>query len=44
MRWPVIKLIGACVCEDNGEYEGRALCLRWGSVVIELTIARWEAR
>lgn len=44
MRWPVIKVIGACVCEDDGEFEGQALQLRWGPILIELTIARWEAR
>lgn len=44
MSWPVIKIIGTCVCEDDGEFEGRALSFRWGSLLVEITVARWEPR
>jgi len=44
MSWPVIRMLGACVCEDDGEFEGKLLQLRWGRLLIEITVARWEAR
>ena len=42
MSWlPRLRLIGATICERDGESEGTTLQLRWRHWLIELTFARW---
>lgn len=45
MSWrPRVSLIGTCVCEPEGEYEGTTLQIIWLGWVFEIVVARWEAR
>jgi len=38
--WPLLKCFGTVVCEPDGEFEGYALQIRLGAVMVELTLAR----
>lgn len=45
MSWlPRLSVIGTCVCEPEGEYEGKTLQVIWLGWVFEVTIARWKDR
>lgn len=43
MSWlPRYAVFGTCVCEPEGDYEGRTLQLSWLGWVFEFTIAKRE--
>lgn len=40
---PRISLRGHCIAEDDGEFEGTELCLRWGKLQV-LVVVAWRSR
>jgi hypothetical protein len=41
---PRFSMMESCVCEPDGEFEGKVLQIKWLGWVIELTIAKWKSR